>query len=72
LAALVFGAGFFVEAVRETTRKAPGYRRAVSTFKTHYAREGLIVSKCGCMDVKRLAAIWQSRRRSDVIVQRLL
>ena len=26
----------------------------LSTFKTYYAQEGLIVSKCACMDVKRL------------------
>jgi len=36
-----------------------GYRRAVESLQTHYAREGLIVSKCGCMDVKRLAMTWQ-------------
>jgi len=39
----------------EAIRKALGDRRADEAFKTHYAWEGLIISKCVCMDVKRLA-----------------
>jgi hypothetical protein len=53
--ALVFGSGFFAKSLRRAIRKVPGSAVPIDAFKTHYALEGLIVSKCGCMDVKRLA-----------------
>ena len=58
MVALVFGSGFFAKSLRRAIRKVPGSAVPIDTFKTHYAREGLIVSKCGCMDVKRLALQW--------------
>ena len=32
----------------------------MNIFETHYEQEGLIVSKCVCMDVKQLPPIGQS------------
>jgi hypothetical protein len=47
--------------LRNRLIKRPGRRSAtavpLNAFETHYAWEGLIVSKCVCMDVKRLAPI---------------
>jgi hypothetical protein len=73
LVALVFWAGFFARSLEESDPEGARLPPLpMSTFKTHYAQEGLTVSKWARRVVKQLALVRQSRRRSDVIVQRLL
>jgi hypothetical protein len=57
MVALVFGSRFSARSLGESDPESARRRRAGEHFQTHYAQEGLIVSKCVCMEVKRLADI---------------
>ena len=72
----VVRAGFWKQVFGEIARSKRSGRLSatavpVRAFKTHYAQEGLIISKCVCMEVKRYGlALWPSPAWNDRVIVR--